>query len=119
MKGMIIIHDNGDVTIRQSKDGVWISKYRIADLFGVMTPVITSNIRSILNQGILNEQNACQLHTTSDGKQIHLYNLDMITALSFRLHSEKADKFRRWIMARATTPVVVWNIIEFRDVTLT
>lgn len=119
MKGMIIIHDNGDVTIRQSKDGVWLSKYRIADLFGVMTPAITNNIRSILHQGILNEQEVCKLHTTSVGKQICLYNLDMITALSFRLHSEKADKFRRWIMARATTPVVVWNITEYRDAILT
>ena len=88
MKGMIIIHENGDVTIRQSKDGVWLSKYRIADLFGVMTPAITSNIRSILHQGILNEQEVCQYHTTSDGKQIRLYNLYMITALSFRLRSE-------------------------------
>ena len=119
MKGMIIIHDNGDVTIRQSKDGVWLSKYHIADLFCVMTPAITNNIRSILRQGILNEQEVCELHSTSDGKQIRLYNLDMIAALSFRLHSEKADKFRRWIMARATTPVVVWNIPEFRGTALT
>ena len=118
MKGMIIIHNNGNVTIRQSKDGVWLSKYRIADLFGVMTPVITSNIRSILSQGILNEQEACQYHPTSNGKQIHLYSLDMITALSFRLRSERADKFRRWIMARATTPIVVWNIPEHKDTAL-
>ena len=118
MKGMIIIHDNGDVTIRQSKDGVWLSKYRIADLFGVMTLAITSNIRSILSQGILNEQEICQYHTTSDGKQIRLYNLDMITALSFRLRSERADKFRRWIIARTTTPVVVWNIPEHKDTAL-
>lgn len=118
MKGMIIIHDNGDVTIRHSKDGVWLSKYHIADLFGVMTPAITSNIRSILHQGILNEQEVCQYHPTSDGKQIHLYNLNMITALSFRLRSERADKFRRWIMVRATTPVVVWNIPEHKDTAL-
>ena len=119
MKGMIIIHDNGDVTIRQSKDGIWLSKHCIADLFGVMTPAITSNIRSILHQCIFYEQEVCQCYTTSDGKQICLYNLDMITALSFRLRSEKADKFRRWIMARATMPVVVWNIPEYRDAILT
>lgn len=119
MKGTIIIHDNGDVTICQSKNGVWFSKYRIADLFGVMTPTITNNIRSILRKGILNEQEVCELHSTSDGRQIRLYNLDMIAALSFRLRSEKADKFRRWIMARATTPVVVWNIPEFRGTALT
>ena len=118
MKGKIIIHDNGDVTIRYSKDGIWLSKYHIADLFGVMTPAITSNIRSILSQGILNEQEVCQYHTTSDGKQVHLYSLDMITALSFRLRSERADKFRRWIMARTTMPVVVWNIPEYRDAIL-
>ena len=69
MKGKIIIHDNGDVTIRYSKDGIWLSKYHIADLFGVMTPAITSNIRSILSQGILNEQEVCQYHTTSDGSK--------------------------------------------------
>lgn len=119
MKGKIIIHDNGDVTIRHSKDGIWLSKYHIADLFGVMTPAITSNIRSILHQSILYEQEVCQCYTTSDGKQICLYNLDMITALSFRLRSEKADKFRRWIMARATMPVVVWDIPEYIDAILT
>ena len=83
-----------------------------------MTPTITNNIRSILHQGILNEQEVCQYHTTSDGKQIRLYNLYMITALSFRLRSERADKFRRWIMVRSTTPVVVWNIPEHKDTAL-
>jgi len=34
----------------------------------------------------------------------------MITALAFRLKSEKAEVFRKQIIERATTPTVVWKV---------
>jgi len=34
----------------------------------------------------------------------------MITVLAFRLKSEKAEIFRKWIIERATIPEIVWKI---------
>lgn len=34
----------------------------------------------------------------------------MITALAFRLKSENAEVFRRWIVERAMTPAIVWKV---------
>ena len=39
-----------------------------------------------------------------------LYNLEMITALAFRLKSRQAQYFREWIIEQALNPVILWKI---------
>jgi hypothetical protein len=34
----------------------------------------------------------------------------MITALAFRLKSEKAQQYRRWLTEQAFNPVILWKI---------
>jgi hypothetical protein len=40
-----------------------------------------------------------------------LYNLEMITALAFRLKSQQAEQFRRWITGQALNPAMLWKIL--------
>lgn len=93
--------ENGRVTIRPTANGVWLTQNQIADLFGVFSTAINANIRAILKSGILHEgsvirRTRAETETSSRG---------MITALAFRLKSENAEVFRRWIVERATTPL--------------
>ena len=82
--------ENGQVTIRPTANGVWLTQSQIADLFGVFTAAVSANIRN--------------------GNIVERYGLEMIVALAFRLKSENAEVFRRWIVERATTPAIVWKV---------
>lgn len=102
--------ENGRVTIRPTTNGVWLTKNQIADLFGVFTAAVSANIRAMLKSGVMHEDRVIRRTRCRDGNIIERYNLEMITALAFRLKSENAEVFRRWIVERATTPAIVWKM---------
>ena len=47
--------ENGLVTIRPTANGVWLTQAQIADLFGVFSAAVSTNIRAILKSDILCE----------------------------------------------------------------
>lgn len=102
--------ENGRVTIRPSANGIWLTQAQIADLFGVFTSAVNANVRAILKSGILDEDKVFRRTRSRNGNLVERYDLEMITALAFRLKSEKAEIFRRWIVERATKPEIVWKI---------
>lgn len=107
--------ENGLVTIRMTANGVWLTKNQIADLFGVFSAAVNANIRAILKSGVLHEDHVVRRTRGRDGNIVERYSLEMITALAFRLKSENAEVFRRWIIERATTPAIVWKMPTSKD----
>ena len=101
--------ENGRVTIRPAADKVWLTQHQIADLFGVFVSAVGSNIRSILKSEALRENEVCRQRDNGNGF-ITVYNLEMITALAFRLKSEKVRQYRRWLTEQAFNPVILWKI---------
>lgn len=110
-----IMIENGQVTIRPTANGVWLTQSQIADLFGVFSAVVSTNIRAILKSGVLHEDHVVRRTRCRDGNIVERYSLEMITALAFRLKSENAEVFRRWIIERATTPAIVWKMPISKD----
>lgn len=106
---------NGQVTIRPATNGVWLTQSQIVDLFGVFTAAVSANIRTILKSGVLHEERVCRRTRCRDGNIVERYSLEMIAALAFRLKSENAEVFRRWIVERATTPAIVWKMPTNKD----
>ncbi|MDE5708069.1 MAG: protein-tyrosine kinase, partial [Alistipes sp.] len=106
---------NGRVVIHTNANGVWLTQSQIADLFGVFTAAVNANIRAILKSGVLHEDCVCRRTRCRDGNIVERYNLEMIVALAFRLKSENAEVFRRWIVERATTPAIVWKMPTSKD----
>lgn len=102
--------ENGRVTIRTTANGVWLTQSQIADLFGVFSAAVNTNIRVILKSGVLHEDRVVHCTRCRDGNIVERYNLEMIVALVFRLKSENAEVFRRWIIERAMTPAIVWKV---------
>ena len=102
--------ENGQVTIRQTTNGIWLTQSQIADLFGVFTAAVNANIRAILKSGVLYEDCVIRRTRCRNENIVEKYNLEMIVALAFRLKSENAEVFRRWIIERATTTAIVWKI---------
>lgn len=102
--------EKGRVTIRPVAGSIWLTQHEIADLFGVFISAIGSNIRSILKNEILQEDMVCRRRDNGNGSILTLYNLEMITALAFRLKSRQAQYFREWIIEQALNPVILWKI---------
>ena len=102
--------ENGRVEIHTPENRVWLTRHQIAELFGVFVPAVGSNIRSILKSGILREERVYRRERNRDGGIVELYSLEMIAALAFRLKSGNAEAFRRWLVRRATTTAVVWQL---------
>lgn len=102
--------ENGQVTIRPTANGVWLTQSQIADLFGVFTAAVSANIQAILKSGVLHEDRVVRRTRCRNGNIVERYGLEMIVALAFRLKSKNAEVFRRWIVERATTPAIVWKV---------
>lgn len=109
MNNASITIEKGRVTIRPQQGTVWFTQHQIADLFGVFVSAVNSNIRSILKNEVLREEEVCHHETTATGGRT-LYNLEMIIALAFRLKSLKAAQFRKWMIEQAVNPLVIWKI---------
>lgn len=103
----VVIHTNGN--------GVWLTQSQIADLFGVFTAAVSANIRAILKSGVLHDDSVVRRTHCRDGNMVEQYSLEMITALAFRLKSENAEVFRRWIVERTTTPAIIWKVPTRND----
>lgn len=81
---------------------VWMSESQIAALFSVFVSKIGSNIRSIFKNNLLRAQEVMHTHYYAGGS-VDLYNLEMITALAYRIDSPAAELFRKWTTQRQTT----------------
>ena len=110
-----IMIENGQVKIRLTANGVWLTQSQIADLFGVFTAAVSTNIRAMLKSGVLHEDRVVRRTRCRNENIVERYNLEMIVALAFRLKSENAEVFRRWIIERATAPAIVWKMPTSKD----
>ena len=106
----IIRIENGIVYIPQSE--IWMTQYELAKLFECFVAKVSSNIRSILKTEVLDERAVCRTYYYKDGGSVEQYNLEMITALSFRIKSHKAEVFREWLMRKAITNTVGQQILK-------
>ena len=95
----ITIEENGNVHVPTTS--IWMSTCEIADLFGVFSGKVNSHIKSIFKEGLLREDEVMQTLLFKGGA-VDLYNIEMITMLSFRFASPQAKSFRKWIIRRLT-----------------
>ena len=96
---IITLGENGKVHTPTTP--VWMSACEIASLLGVFSGKVNSHIKSIYKEGLLREDEVMQTLLFRDGS-VDLYNLEMITRLSFRFASPQAKSFRKWINGRVT-----------------
>jgi hypothetical protein len=81
---------------------IWMTQHEIARLFDCFISKVSSNIRAILKTDVLDERKACSEYHYNNGDSVDIYNIEMITTLSFRIKSKNAEVFRYWMMNKAT-----------------
>ena len=94
---IITISESGRVNIPSGN--VWMSFSELVVLFDVTAPTLKAAIRAIHKSGVIAEHTQhCEVMPYTYWAT--LYNMDMIVALAFRIHSYGAEKIRGEILKR-------------------
>lgn len=94
--------ENGKVNVDVyfKDETLWLSQKHIAELFDKGRSTITEHLQRIFETDELTEDSVCRdfRHTAQDGKHYttKFYNLKAITAVGYRVNSQKATAFRKW-----------------------
>lgn len=93
--------DRGSVEVRYEDENIWITQKMLAVLYEVETNTINYHIKKIFEDSELQEDSVIRNFriTAADGKSYDTkhYNLQMIIAVGFKVNSERAVQFRKWV----------------------
>lgn len=95
-RGIITISETDVFTIPTSP--VWMTKFEIADLFGVFSCDIRKTIQTIYKNKELGEAETMKYVKQANGISYDAYNLEMVIAIAFRICSKESKIFRRFVM---------------------
>jgi hypothetical protein len=89
-----------NVPVFFENDTLWLTQKTISELFEKGRSTIAGHLRNIFESGELYENQVCRdfRHTAPDGKKYttKYYNLRAITAVGYRVNSQRATAFRQW-----------------------
>ena len=96
-RAIITISESDYVNIPDGN--VWMSFSKLVVLFDVAAPTLKAAIRAIHKSGVIAEHSQhCEVMPYTYWAT--LYNMDMIVALAFRIHSYSAEKIRGEVLKR-------------------
>lgn len=89
------------VEMRYEDENIWLTQKMMATIYDVETHTINYHIKKIFADSELEENSVIRKFriTAVDGKsyETNHYNLQMIIAVGFKVNSEKAIQFRKWV----------------------
>ena len=97
-RGIITISETGVVTIPTAP--VWMTKFEIADLFGVFAYDIRKSIRQIYRNGELQEDETMKYIRQGENVNSDVYSLEMVVAIAFRTRGKATTTFRKFVLER-------------------
>lgn len=87
--------------IRYEDENIWLTQKLMATLYDVETHTINYHIKKIFADSELEESSVIRKFriTAHDGKNYNTnhYNLQMVIAVGFKVNSERAVQFRKWV----------------------
>ncbi len=93
--------DKNSVEVRYEDENIWITQKMLAILYEVDVRTINYHIKKIFEDSELTEDSVIRKFriTAEDGKSYDTmhYNLQMIIAVGFKVNSERAVQFRKWV----------------------
>lgn len=107
--GQILIYQDGVLKVQVRIDGrtVWLTQASMAELFQTTPQNITLHLKSIYEEGEVDEAATCKeyLQVRQEGirrvqRSLMHYNLDAILAVGYRVRSARGTAFRQWATAR-------------------
>ncbi|NIJ56144.1 virulence protein RhuM/Fic/DOC family protein [Dyadobacter arcticus] len=108
MQNQIEIYQSQDgqtqIEVKFGEETVWLDAHSLAEIFSVQRPAVVKHISNIYKSNELDPAATCSIleQVAADGKKrkMHLYNLDVIISVGYRVNSTKATQFRQWATQR-------------------
>ena len=97
-RGIITISETGTVTMPTVP--IWMTKFEIADLFGVFSCDVRKAIHTIYKNKELNELDTMKYISQPDGISYDIYDIEMVISVAFRICSKESILFRRFIISK-------------------
>lgn len=92
--------DSG-IEMRYEDENIWLTQKMMAQLYDVSVSAINQHIKKVFADSELDEASVIKKYsiTAADGKNYaaNHYNLQMIIAVGFKVNSERAVQFRKWV----------------------
>ncbi len=89
------------IEMRYEDENIWLTQKMMATLYDVGTNTINYHIKKIFEDSELQEEPVIRKFriTAPDGKSYNTnhYSLEMIIAVGFKVNSERAIQFRKWV----------------------
>ena len=89
------------IEMRYEDENIWLTQKRIATLYDVDVRTINYHVKKIFSDSELQENSVIRKFriTAADGKcySTNHYSLEMIIAVGFKVNSERAVQFRKWV----------------------
>ncbi len=96
--------------IRYEDENIWLTQKMLAVLYDVELPTINYHIKKIFDDSELQEESTIRkfriVQTEGErsiSREVSHYNLQMVIAVGFKVNSERAVQFRKWVNSIATT----------------
>lgn len=87
--------------MRYADENIWLTQRMMADLYDVDVRTINYHVKKIFKDSELQEDSVIRKFriTAEDGKTYNTnhYSLEMIIAVGFKVNSERAVQFRKWV----------------------
>ena len=94
------------IEIRYEDENIWLTQKMMAVLYDVDIRTINYHIKKVFDDSELQEDSVIRKFriTASDGKNYNTshYSLQMIIAVGFKVNSERAVQFRKWVNSIAS-----------------
>jgi len=96
------VGDNADsIELRYEDENIWITQKMMATLYDVEVNTVNYHIKKVFKDSELQEDSVIRKFriTAEDGKNYNTnhYSLEMIIAVGFKVNSERAVQFRKWV----------------------
>jgi len=110
-KSSILLYQTEDgrqrIEVRLENETVWLNQRLLSELFQKDVRTINEHIKNIYDEGELTPEATIRkfriVQTEGDrqvSRNVDFYNLDVIIAVGYRVHSHRGTQFRQWATER-------------------
>ena len=93
-----------NIEMRYEDENIWLTQKMLATLYDVSVPAINQHIKKIFADNELESEATIKKYlivqtegTREVSRAVEHYNLQMIIAVGFKVNSERAVQFRKWV----------------------
>lgn len=93
--------ESSNIEMRYEDENIWLTQKMMATLYDVDVRTVNYHVKKIFGDSELQEDSVIRKFriTAGDGKNYNTnhYSLEMIIAVGFKVNSERAVQFRKWV----------------------